>query len=423
MLLSFDASQISANGIAARYTLIRTRFQTSGKLIASDIYRSFSLHGSLNRKLIMSENFVLHVTEPSSVALCANASAGWLVRHRRRSAANQAIHSAGRTCSMSQSFFARVRRKRLSNSGCLLINMKRFARHVGVLLALLCVLSSDHAFTEEAAPGLWNKLLDKELSQWEVFMGVPHTSVNVDWPSKSESGTEGRPMGLNNDPLKVFSVKEVDGHEVLCISGQIYGGLTSRKEFENYHLSLQFKWGEKKWAPREDQKRDSGLLVHCTGEHGAFWNVWMRSLECQIQEDDCGDFIALAGSGCDIRVRRVEGSDRPIFDSTQPLFHGTGYVTHGPSQEKPNGDWNTVEVYSLGQTTVFVVNGTPNMVIERTVQNTGDGWKPLTKGKLQIQSEAAEIYYRDIKIRPLESFPESLQSITQPYTGTVNWFK
>ena len=54
------------------------------------------------------------------------------------------------------------------------------------------------------------------------------------------------------------------------------------------------------------------------------------------------------------------------------------------------------------------------MVLEQTKEKEGEQWKPLTKGKLQIQSEAAEIYYRDIKIRTIKSFPESIQSIIQP---------
>ncbi|MGL5095389.1 MAG: 3-keto-disaccharide hydrolase [Planctomycetia bacterium] len=189
----------------------------------------------------------------------------------------------------------------------------------------------------------------------------------------------------------------------------------------SWGTTLQFKWGEKKWEPRKNDKRDSGLLLHCVGKHGAFWNVWMRSLECQIQEGDCGDFIALAGSGCNIRVRKEPGAYHPIFDPTKPLYHGTGYVTHGPSEEKPHGRWNTVEVYTLGQTTVFLVNGKPNMVLERTVQELSDGWKPLTKGKIQIQSEAAEVYYREVKIRPMKSFPKFLESITRPYEGKVEW--
>ncbi|MGL4462831.1 MAG: hypothetical protein ACRC1K_11835 [Planctomycetia bacterium] len=86
-------------------------------------------------------------------------------------------------------------------------------------------------------------------------------------------------------------------------------------------MSLQFKWGEKKWEPRKNDKRDSGLLLHCVGKHGAFWNVWMRSLECQIQEGDCGDFIALAGSGCNVRVRKEPGAYHPIFDPTKPLYY------------------------------------------------------------------------------------------------------
>ena len=227
-------------------------------------------------------------------------------------------------------------------------------------------------------------------------------------------------MGLNNDPLEVFSVKKIDGEDVLAITGEIYGGLTTLKEYENYHLSLQFKWGEKKWAPRLEDKRDSGLLVHCTGRHGAFWNVWMRSLECQIQEGDCGDFIALAGTGSKVRVRSERGKRRPIFDPAKPLSDGKRYITHGPSEEKPNGQWNTVEVYTLGQTTVFAVNGTPNMVLEQTKEKEGDQWKPLSKGKLQIQSEAAEIYYRNIKLRQIKSFPESIQAIIQPTEGKVD---
>jgi hypothetical protein len=307
----------------------------------------------------------------------------------------------------------RLARRQMTNFPDLSQTMKLFTRLLAGLTSVFLASSSQQTFAENSLPDAWTNLLDANLSQWEVFMGVPHTSVSVDWPSKSESGTDGRPMGLNNDPLRVFSVKEIDGKNTLCVTGEVYGGLTTLKEYENYHLSLQFKWGKKKLEPRKNQKRDSGLLVHCVGEHGAFWNVWMRSLECQIQEGDCGDFIALAQSGCNVRVRHVEDSDRPQFDPTQPLFDGMGYVSHGPSHENVPGQWNKVEVFTLGQTTVFVVNGTPNMVLERTVEETPNGWKPLTKGKLQIQSEAAEIYYRDIKIRPLATFPKALQSITQ----------
>ena len=82
---------------------------------------------------------------------------------------------------------------------------------------------------DDLETGDWTNLIDPELSQWEVFIGVPHTSVDVEWHSKSESGIKGTPMGLNNDPLEVFSVKKIDGEDVLAITGEIYGGLTTLK--------------------------------------------------------------------------------------------------------------------------------------------------------------------------------------------------
>jgi len=262
-------------------------------------------------------------------------------------------------------------------------------------------------------PGAWQNLLDKDLSKWEVFIGVPHQSVKIPGrlaPS-SKDGRTGEPLGLGNDPLEVFTVSMVDGEPVLHITGEIYGGLTTLDEFTSYHLSLQFRWGEKKWPPRVHQKRDSGLLFHCVGKHGAFWNVWMRSLECQIQEGDCGDFIPLAGSRATIYAKPGSIGKRPVYDPAGKIVKKAGYSSHSPSKEMPHGQWNTVEVYTIDDEAVFVVNGTPNMSLFNTRQNSPNGGKtPLTSGRIQIQSEAAEIEYRRVKIRQIERFPKELAS-------------
>lgn len=267
-----------------------------------------------------------------------------------------------------------------------------------------------------AAADEWTPLLDPALSKWEVFIGIPHLSV--EYPGLPSSGNEkcidGTPVGSDGDPLGIFRMIEEDGQPVLHISGQVYAGLSTKEEFGNYHLSWQFKWGEKKWPPRLNDKRDSGVLAHCVGKQGAFWNVWMRSLECQIQEGDCGDFIPLAGAAADIRLRMEEGNSLPVFDPDAPVYTNTKYTRHSGSIEKQNGEWNTMEILTLGQTMVFVVNGTPNMVLFNTRQNdpNGNGQIALTRGKLQIQSEAAEIFYRDIKFKPISAFPAELSSLT-----------
>src|SRR5205085_1757092 len=68
-------------------------------------------------------------------------------------------------------------------------------------------------------------------------------------------------------------------------SSQPAGYILSDKEYSNYHLRLEYKWGEKRFGARSRAKRDAGLLYHVHGRDG----VWPNSIECQIQETDVGD--------------------------------------------------------------------------------------------------------------------------------------
>ena len=207
-----------------------------------------------------------------------------------------------------------------------------------------------------------------------------------------------RPLVLNNDPKKVFSVVTEDNQPVLAITGEIYGGLTSLKSYENYHIQLQTKWGEKKWEPRLGDKRDSGLLYHCVGEHGSFWNVWKTCLEAQIQETDCGDLYCLAGTVADVKVSGNTWDPKGQIKS--------GNAKKSQNFENPNGQWNTIEVYVLGDKAAHLVNGNVVMYLENARLKNGN--KPLTSGQIQIQSEAAEVYYRNIRIRPITEFPDAV---------------
>src|SRR5205085_3188444 len=92
------------------------------------------------------------------------------------------------------------------------------------------------------------------------------------------------PLGLNNDPRGVFTITNVDGRGAIHVSGEIYGAITTHSEFENVHIRVAYKWGEKKWPPRAEPKhyRDAGLLYWCIGPNGAGSGAWMRSVECNI---------------------------------------------------------------------------------------------------------------------------------------------
>lgn len=272
--------------------------------------------------------------------------------------------------------------------------------------------SSSRVMTPNPKPTyLWNNLLDQNLTQWDKFIGVPHYSVNLPGYPKGD-GMYGTPVGLNNDPLGVFTTALENGSPVLHISGEIYGGLSTKQEYGNYHLKAEFKWGTHRYEPRLTSKRDNGILYHAKGNHGAFWNVWMLSQELQIQEGDMGDYYAI-GPGMDIKAayKNVDNELAWIYDPTAPLkafgiWQPDGRCRRGRNTEKPLGDWNTIELICLGQKSIHIVNGEVVMVLENSRGQQADGsLGPLTNGKIQIQSEGAEAYYRNIQIRPITGIP------------------
>jgi len=57
--------------------------------------------------------------------------------------------------------------------------------------------------------------------------------------------------------------------------------------------------------------------------------------------------------------------------------------------EHPVGEWNTLECIADGDKLTFILNG--------VVVNEATRVKPQ-KGKIQIQSEAAEIYFRKVEL-------------------------
>jgi hypothetical protein len=266
----------------------------------------------------------------------------------------------------------------------------------GTIAAVLFGLLAGSGPAADADPkaGDWRPLFNgKDLTGWDTWLGKPHGSREV--------------LGLNKDPKQVYTVVMEDGEPALRISGEIYGALTSKDEFENYRLRLEFKWGRKKWPPRENAARDSGLLYRSVGRYGAAWSFWMESLEFQIQEKDCGDFYSVAGPIVDVEGERA-GIGKPItFKKGGEKFRAVrSRIKRDIDHEKPLGEWNTIELLTVGGTSVHVVNGKANMVLTNARHRVGDKIEPLTKGKIQLQSEGAEVFYRKITIRPLQKIPD-----------------
>lgn len=258
------------------------------------------------------------------------------------------------------------------------------------------------------------KLLDANLTHFEKFLGVPHTTVlglPKDTP-QSENVTKGTPLGLNNDIKNVFTTTNINGETILNISGEIYGSITTKENFSNYHFSTMFRWGNKKWEPRLHRRKDTGILYHSYGDYGRFWNTWKTCLEFQVQETDLGDFISLPANavqpnpgGPQVVIRGTDTNNKKQYNpNSDTYFEGKGYIHAYLEPQAPHGNWNHLELYVVGNDAVHVVNGEIVMVVENAINPETN--RPLTEGQIQIQSEAAECYYKDMTITPITEFPQ-----------------
>jgi hypothetical protein len=178
--------------------------------------------------------------------------------------------------------------------------------------------------------------------------------------------------GKNNDPEKVFTVN----NGLLHISGKEFGYICTEKTFNDFHLAVEFKWGEKKYPPRDADttKRDNGICFYMPLDEKDW--VWPKSIECQVQEGDVGDIWLIDSTTVIIDGKRTEPRDYTR-------------VKKKKDAEKPNGEWNLVEVIVKKGRITYLVNGV--VVNEATSPS-------LNEGKIIIQSEGAEIYYRKIAI-------------------------
>ena len=263
------------------------------------------------------------------------------------------------------------------------------------------------------AAASWTPLFNgRDLSGWETFLGKPHKLTDVSSIPKNADGEYTGVIGVDKDPRGVFSVGQADGAPAIRISGEIYGALTTRQEYEQYHLRFEFKWGERKWPPREQALRDSGCCYHAVGPHGASYGFWMQSFEFQIQEGDCGDFYSLAGVVVDAEgVARTPGDPKTELNYKKgaPLVTGhTRRIVKAPVTEKPNGQWNTLDLYCVGSTSAHVVNGETAMVLRGLRRRVDGREETLTRGRIQLQSEAAEVFYRNIAIRQIREIPAAV---------------
>jgi hypothetical protein len=284
--------------------------------------------------------------------------------------------------------------------------------HFPRLLLVSVLLSVTAVHAQSGWTSLWN---GRDLDGWTTWMREPAPGSEVPGLKRDADGKYTEPIGSGRDPLKVFTVvSDVDGKPAIRISGEAFGELRTKRSFKDYHLKLQFKWGEKKWAPRDraDTPRDSGLLYHVHAAPGAEGRTWARSIELQIQEHDVGDLYAV-GSAIAVRAKARAGTKPTLYDydpAGEWTFFSQSQGSPGrcikqPDNEKPTGEWNTVELIAFRDDAIHIVNGKVVMRLHGPVRIDADLPTPVTSGPIILQSEGAEVFYRDIQFRPISAIP------------------
>ena len=163
----------------------------------------------------------------------------------------------------------------------------------------------------------------------------------------------------------VWSIK--DG--VLRCTGEPAGYLiTKRNDFENYILTVQWRWPGK--------GGNNGVLVHVTkpGELG----VWPKCYEVQLQSGAAGELWVI-GTTLEIKHPSTHIEDRRHKNNI------TG-------AEKPLGQWNKMEITCRGDEISVKVNGYPVNQATKLSQQ---------RGAIALQSEGTPIEYRNITLTKL----------------------
>lgn len=221
------------------------------------------------------------------------------------------------------------------------------------------------------------------------------------------------------DPDRVFTVvDQVDGAPAIRMSGQHTGGLVTRERYANYRLVAEYRWGLLTWKPRLDRVRAGSISLHCQGEDGNykpdFRGPYMRSIEVFLAEGAVGDLILLGGyeRGNPERLfPTLTATVKPgtrIWDPSGAATAFTGgrihWFGHEPdwkdvpgyrgriNLEKPNGEWNRIEIVCAGGDITCTLNGV------KVSEGRNASYR---EGRIMFPSERAEIFFRRIELRPL----------------------
>ena len=154
---------------------------------------------------------------------------------------------------------------------------------------------------------------------------------------------------------------------ILICKGQPIGYLRTEADYTNYVLKVEWRFN-----PVTKQAGNSGVLLRIVGPD----KVWPRCIEAQLESGNAGDFW-------DIDDFPMKGDPARTQGRNTKKIHGA---------ERPVGEWNEYEIIVDHGTITLNVNGEMLNQAREVLE---------TPGKIGLQSEGAEIHFRNVRLAPI----------------------
>lgn len=225
------------------------------------------------------------------------------------------------------------------------------------------------------------------------------------------------------DPTRIYTV--VDG--MLRVAGEEnYAALTTLSDYENYVMTLEFKWGDETYGKRARGARDAGILLHCVGPQGGWRGRLQPAIEVQVLEGGMGDFILLKDTEsppgmypmtitslarqvrCRYNTWNCRGGyiwdpagDPLTLNEAAQSVHALGWDRNWQDElgyrrpgeiERPTGEWNQFVIVAQGDRIEVYFNGVK--------VNEAINVHPR-RGRIGLEAELAEYFVRRWDLRPI----------------------
>lgn len=173
---------------------------------------------------------------------------------------------------------------------------------------------------------------------------------------------------------KMEDVWSVQDGTIVC-KGQPIGYIRTEKKYTNYVLKLEWRFNPAKGPG------NSGVLLRMVGDD----KVWPKSVEAQLESGNAGDFWNIDEVKMTPEKSRTNGRNT----KKDPV----AVAAAGGKVERPLGEWNEYEIIVDHGTVVLNVNGV-ELNRATSVEEVA--------GFICLQSEGAEIHFRNIRLSELK---------------------